>query len=382
MRILVVSAFEASSQFAHAINTVKMAEGFAKLGHDVTIICRRPLTGNAGADHLESIYGLQVHLDWVQLPAKVMGYFVGEHWFFSLMAMPAVIWLRPELIFTRNYIFPWMSSKLGYKTVSESHAHPDNDTRPFRRFVKAMRHDALRLWVTISQYLADHYLSLDVPIEKLLVLPDAVDLDLFRRPPQLPPSPYLDSGPNNVAYVGHLYDYKGIPTIIATAKLLPDVCFHLVGGFPDDLARQKKRVAAMGLQNIRFYGLKPHKDVPNFLWHADVLLLPPSQHHPSAKWTSPLKLGEYLASGTPVVATAIPALKDWLTDDQVNFVEPDDAVALAKGILDIINDSTLSHRLQRNGLRKAQDLSYQKRAERILENCSLIDDKKIVKGAV
>ena len=44
MKILVASAFEASSQWAHAINTVKMAQGFARLGHAVTLVCRRPIS--------------------------------------------------------------------------------------------------------------------------------------------------------------------------------------------------------------------------------------------------------------------------------------------------------------------------------------------------
>ena len=51
MRIVVGSALKASSQWAHAINTVKMAEGFARLGHDVTVICQAP----AIAPHREAM---------------------------------------------------------------------------------------------------------------------------------------------------------------------------------------------------------------------------------------------------------------------------------------------------------------------------------------
>ena len=41
----------------------------------------------------------------------------------------------------------------------------------------------------------------------------------------------------------------------------------------------------------------------------------------SSAWTSPLKLAEYLASGSPVVATRIPALLDWITDTEVELVD-------------------------------------------------------------
>jgi glycosyltransferase involved in cell wall biosynthesis len=112
--------------------------------------------------------------------------------------------------------------------------------------------------------------------------------------------------------------------------------------------------------------MQPHKDVPPYLWHADLLLLPPSQHHPSAAWTSPLKLGEYLASGTPVIATQIPALQDWLTPEDVAFVPPDDAAALAQAITDLLNDPPKQQALSQNTRQKARTLSYTHRAETIL----------------
>jgi glycosyltransferase involved in cell wall biosynthesis len=255
---------------------------------------------------------------------------------------------------------------MGITTVAESHAQPGTTSVPFLRLVQATHHPAFRLWVTISEHLADHYQSLGVPRDKLIVLPDAVDLQLFQRPVSLPPSPYCSDQPV-VAYIGHLYDYKGIPTILQAAALLPEVGFHLVGGLPEDLSRQRARVEQMGLDNVTFHGLRPHSEVPPFLWHADTLLLPPSAHHPSAAWTSPLKVGEYLASGTPVVATSIPALRDWLSVHEVKFVPPDDAVAMADGILSILKDPDYSMSLSEAGLKKAQTLSYQHRAARVLE---------------
>ena len=170
-----------------------------------------------------------------------------------------------------------------------------------------------------------------------------------------------------MAYVGHLYDYKGIPTILQAAALLPKVDFHLIGGLPEDVSRQRARVEQMELNNVTLHGLRSHSAVPPFLWHADALLLPPSARHPSAAWTSPLKVGEYLASGTPVVATAIPALQDWLSEQEVKFVPPDDAAAMADGILTVLRDPEYSMGLTQAGLKKAQTLSYQHRAARVLE---------------
>lgn len=371
MRILVASAFEASSHWAHAINTVKMAQGFARLGHEVTIICRHSQRGKVPSEKLAQSYGVTESLRWIQLPNQVFRYPVSQHWSFGLLALLATFWLCPNLVFARNYIFPWLTSRIGFATVAESHAHPGGNTSPFLRLVTATEHSAFRLWVTISQRLADYYHSLGVPIEKVIVLPDAVDLALFQRPDQLPPSPYPDGAPI-AAYAGHLYDYKGIPTIVEAASLLPKVQFHLVGGWPDDVIRHRAKSQEVGLSNVTLHGVKPHAEVPPFLWHADVLLLPPSQYHPSAAWTSPLKLGEYLASGVPVVCTDIPALRDWVTDKEVEFVSPDDPKALVEGIRRVLCDKTRAEGLRRAGLLKAQDMSYERRAETILNRSGLL----------
>jgi glycosyltransferase involved in cell wall biosynthesis len=142
--------------------------------------------------------------------------------------------------------------------------------------------------------------------------------------------------------------------------------FHLVGGLPEDVRRTREQLRDRGLRNVIVHGYQPPANVPPFLWHADVLLLPPSGNHPSARWTSPVKLGEYLASGVPVVSTRIPALRDWLTEDETRFVEPDDPAALAAGILDVLQDETLAESLSATGLRLAHTLAYKRRAEQIL----------------
>lgn len=371
MRILVASELEVLTMYAWVLNTVKMAQGFARLGHQVTLVCWGPSSRRIPREEINRVYGLTEPIRWVILPKNRIMWrsYKRKLWTMGIIALGVALWTRPQLVFCREHIVPWLTSRLGLATVGEIHAPPGDDWPHALRFFQATRYPGFKLLVTISRILAQYYIAQGVPADKVIVLPDAVDLVLFSRPEQLPPSPYQKSSPH-VTYAGHLYDYKGIPTVLATAALLPDVQFHLVGGLPEDIKRQRDRVEGMGLHNVTLHGLKPQVEVPPYLWHADVLLLPPSQYHPSAVWTSPLKLGEYLASGTPVVATSIPALRDWLTDDEVKFVEPDNAEALAEGIMDVLKDPDYAARLSRNGIKKAQTLSYEHRAQTILDSLS------------
>ena len=323
MRIAVVASMEAGVEKAYAINSVNMAQGFAKLGHDVTLITFANRGGKRPLDELKELYDIRVPLDWIQLPRVFRKRFISSDLPFALMALLQLWRVHPDFVFSRSYITPVLSARYGFPTVAESHAHTDNRTPPFLKMIEATNnYSQLRYLITISNVLSEHYQLLGVPQDKMLVLPTGVDMNRFTRPEHLPLSPYTTNKPN-VTYVGHLYDYKGIPTILETAKLCLDTNFHLIGGSPQDIERIQNIIIEKNLVNVTLHGHKRQSELPSYLWNADILLLPPSLDHPSAHWTSPVKLGEYLASGTPVIATRIPALQDWLTDEQVTFIEPD-----------------------------------------------------------
>jgi len=60
-----------------------------------------------------------------------------------------------------------------------------------------------------------------------------------------------------------------------------------------------------------------------------------------------------------------------LTDEEVEFVEPDNAQAMAKGIMALLSDPDYAVRLGQAGQTKAQTFSFTYRAERILERIAL-----------
>jgi len=86
----------------------------------------------------------------------------------------------------------------------------------------------------------------------------------------------------------------------------------------------------------------------------------------STAYTSPLKLFEYMASGRPVVASDLPALREVLRpDDNAVLVEPGSADALAAGIRRIVGDAAFGRRLAANARRDVADYTWDKRAERL-----------------
>ncbi len=172
-----------------------------------------------------------------------------------------------------------------------------------------------------------------------------------------------------VAYAGHLYPWKGVDVLIEALALVPEVAGRIVGGHPreSDLARLTALAAARGLTSrVAFTGLLPPQDVAGALDDADILVLPNTATEVSARYTSPLKLFEYLAAGRPIVASRLPALAEVL-EDGVNalLVTPGDPQALADAIRQLAADPALARRLAERAFGDAGQYSWARRAERI-----------------
>ncbi len=368
MKIAVIAAFDSGSPFAHAINTVKMAEGFATLGHDVTMITKAGTV--CDYDALKTQYGIVHDMNWLYVPQKILGFFptgVNERYCFQVK--PILKNLNPDFVYARNYSVPSYCAKIGIPCAAETHAFVGHDARAFLKMIKASAaYDDFRVISTISETLKDYYESIGAASDKIHVLPDSVDLNMFAPPEIMPPSPFSDRSKPNIIYCGHLYDYKGIPTVLEAAKLCPDYNFHFVGGLDEDIERHKKTVQDDELNNVVFHGLKTLAEVPLYLWHSDIALLPPSANHPSAKWTSPVKLGEYCASKTPIIASDIPALRRWLDDTHCRFFQADDALSLSQAIaksLDLNHEESVKNKVE-NAFELAKTLTYEGRAQKIL----------------
>jgi glycosyltransferase involved in cell wall biosynthesis len=153
--------------------------------------------------------------------------------------------------------------------------------------------------------------------------------------------------------------------MLAAARRTPDVTFDLVGGTPEDVRRV--RAAAADIPNVTVHGAVSHAQVPPYLWSADLLLLPPSAAEPSAAWTSPVKLGEYLAAGPPIVASRIPGLLSWVDEPAVKWFAPDDAPDMVRAMRESLAESpTHSHARRQRAYHLAHRYSYPCRAAAIL----------------
>jgi len=193
----------------------------------------------------------------------------------------------------------------------ESHTpnikHPD-----LQRVIKLSHSKYFKGLVTISDILKQNFMKAGIPKDKILVLQDGVDIESFQNieKTEARANLGLPQDKSIIMYCGHLYKGRGIEYILDAAKILKDVMFIIVGGFPSDVSYWKKYANDMGLVNVVFTGFVENGMVPTYLKAADVLLMPYTRDMPTYKWMSSLKLFEYMAAGRPIIATDLVAIKE------------------------------------------------------------------------
>ncbi len=163
----------------------------------------------------------------------------------------------------------------------------------------------------------------------LVVIPNGVDGEHLTRPRPRPAD--LPAGANAV-YVGTLHhDRLDVDLVVRLAQARPALAVTLVG--PDALgATNRDRLQA--LANVHLLGARPYDDVPGYLQHAAVVIVP----HVVSPFTDsldPIKAYECLAVGRTTVATAVAGFRD-LTEP-IRVVTRDAFVA---AVLVAIDDPT------------------------------------------
>jgi glycosyltransferase involved in cell wall biosynthesis len=174
-------------------------------------------------------------------------------------------------------------------------------------------------------------------------------------------------------YTGHLYEWKGASVFAEAAAQLENVRALIVGGTEEDVRRLRAEVSERGWKNVEVIGYVAPDQIPFYQVAADVVVLPNSaKSEISRLHTSPLKLFEYMASGTPIIASDLPSLREVLRDNEnAILVEADEAKALANGIKKILDDRPLADRLAAAARKDVEAMTWAARAESVIRFCGV-----------
>ena len=215
---------------------------------------------------------------------------------------------------------------------------------------------------------------------KVIVLGSSVDLERFRHLPQ-PAVCRTERGlPADrpiVGYVGRfeaLGAEKGLLTAVravgsmrASSGQAP--LLMCVGGPMDHVGEYVAAGVAAGGQpnDFTFVDHVSSAEVPAWIRACDVGVIPSPRTDHFAKYSSPMKLFEFMASGVPVVASNLPALRETLVHGHNAWLVPPDSVDdLAIALGNLLRDDAVRGRLAQQAVADVAAHSWTRRAEAIL----------------
>ncbi len=197
-----------------------------------------------------------------------------------------------------------------------------------------------------------------------VVAPDGVDLEQARAPVSIPPhtTPWL-------LYLGSLHPWKGVETLI---RALPHVKrpaeLHIVGGNEQRIAELRKLAEELNVAlRVVFHGpVEPGRRF-EYIHQADICLLPLTDTGLGGRYTSPLKLFEYMAAGKAIVASDLPSMRQVLTPEQDALLVPTgEPEAFARAIEQLLENPDLRLELGSAAATRANSFTWRNRSESIL----------------
>lgn len=159
-----------------------------------------------------------------------------------------------------------------------------------------------------------------------VVVPNGVDAGHLRRPRARPAD--LPAG-RCLVYLGTLHeDRLDVELVERLAVGLPDAAVVLLG--PNALSASSDR-RLRALANVHLLGARPYDEVPAYLQHADVVIVP-HRVTPFTESLDPIKAYECLAVGRPTVATPVAGFRG--LGHPVRIADRDRFVDAVRAVLD------------------------------------------------
>lgn len=168
-----------------------------------------------------------------------------------------------------------------------------------------------------------------------ITIPNGVDTEVFAARHDRTRSRAAFGLPRDgvlLGFTGSLRPWHGLDVAVAALAELPERIGLVVAGDGPVRAQLEAQAIELGVEaRIHWLGALPHSRVPEMLAACDLALAPYPQL-PNFGF-SPLKLYEYLAAGTPVVASDIGQIRGALDDGRSGrLVAPGNPAALAAAI--------------------------------------------------
>ena len=389
--LLYIANLRLPTEKAYGIQITKMCEAFADSDQEVLLF--HPYRKNPAINqNIFSYYSIKNNFSTKEVEShdfygpgfldKIVVFI--KNYFSARALVSEALKEKTDIYYTRDEFVAYLLSKKNKNVIFECHRFSNKRKLFYSHFKKIN----LKI-VAISNGLKGDLVKFGIKESNVLVAHDGVNLKEFdfqitkdearqRLFKNLHHNSFLRK--KIAVYVGQLYPWKVGDIFQKIAKHLCEenvnYLIFIFGGTgkkdPNALRTDIEHILKETHPNmvpVISLGLFPHRDVPYILKAADCAILIGNELDTvSAKYTSPLKMFEYMASGCPIVAQDLPSFREVLNDENSFLVKPGDAKALADKIAWVFKDENVktAEGKAARAFEDVQQYTWQKRAEKIL----------------
>jgi glycosyltransferase involved in cell wall biosynthesis len=214
-------------------------------------------------------------------------------------------------------------------------------------------HSCIDRYIALNRFAAGKLVAGGVPKEKIHIcgnfVSDFADAPASKR--------------HYALYLGRLSSEKGLTTLLAVARLVPELSLKIAGTGPLE-ADLKRAVGEPGMNHIELVGHVTGETKRRLIAEALCMIVPSECHD-----NFPLSVVESLALGTPVIASRMGGLPELIEDGHTGLLfQAGDVKSLAESLRRISNKEADTDNMAANALAAArQRFSPQRHLDQLLE---------------
>lgn len=350
-----------------------MCQAFLQEEYDIRLVAPVPSGQEAvSVEDIRKQYGISMMFPMTTIPARAEG----RRILYDVQAVKIAKKDKAAFVYTRSLRCAVLAVLFGLRVIVEVHDVPGGRWGPrYMRFIFSSRKTAAVVVITeaLKKELVIRFGDLHTcPV---IVASDGVDLERFANqilPPEARRSLGFDPIGFTAGYAGSLYHGRGVELVLSLAERFPECRFLIIGGLHDQAKELERGTRDRKLNKVLFPGFVPNSEIPSYLSACDVLLMPYQESvsvsggGDTARWMSPMKMFEYLATGRLIISSDLPVLREVLNDGNAVLCPPGDIDAWEGALRMAASDCAWRSRLGQRAREDAERYDWRERVKKIM----------------
>ena len=354
------------SSLPSSLQVIKTCESFSKNNYDVTLI--KPGTGNKKVS-ISKYYGLKNKVNIKEF-SSIDSFPQGlKFYLYCFYCLIFILKTKSSITISRNYFICYLLLLFRQKVILEIHHDTKVESRVTKFILKYLnifnRKNLLNV-VAITKSVKKLFVNkYKVKPNKITVLPSGSSIRINSKPK------FNYNKRLKIGYFGSLSKSKGISTIIKLSKIDKDNDYYIFGGSRNEIENLRKKNIN---DNLYFKANIPYIKLPKIMITMDILTIPYTNHIKSAgevddisKYTSPLKLFDYLAVGKMIISSDLKVLREVIDNSNAVFIKNfENVYEWKKNIIKVKNEKNKILMMSRNNLRLSKNYDHINRVRKYI----------------